>query len=99
MPVARAREIICPVCGLFVWTLATPDLKLLEEALRHTEFLSDISRQNAPNHNDKYDPVVILPTHTLVVGCHLLGNKANIYHLMRPWHTVQSTAHLANPNL
>jgi len=20
MPVARAREIICPVCGLFVWT-------------------------------------------------------------------------------
>ena len=21
MPVARAREIICPVCGLFVWTL------------------------------------------------------------------------------
>jgi len=21
MPVARTREIICPVCGLFVWTL------------------------------------------------------------------------------
>jgi len=54
---------------------ATPDLKLLEEALRHTEFLSDISRQNAPNHNDKYDPLAILPSIHLLSAVTCLGTR------------------------